>query len=86
MPVTVNLSVHKEIVEEVAKFDIETFGIADIMRRRADNHAQSMIRELDSAFLRRRPPPGRPSHLLLDVTKIEEIMESMIPDLGNHEE
>lgn len=81
MPVTVNLSVHKEIVEEVAKFDIETFGIADIMRRRADNHAQSMIRELDSAFFAKAAAAGTAFTPASGVTKIEEIMESMIQTL-----
>jgi len=49
-PVTVNLDQHKEIVEEVAKFDIETFGVSDIMRRRADNHVATATWSLDTAF------------------------------------
>ena len=49
-PTTVNLSTHKEIVEEVTKFDLDTFGVANLMRRRADNHVQSMAATLDRAF------------------------------------
>lgn len=49
-PVTVNLDQHREIVEEAAKFDIDTCGVGNIMARRADNHADSMIAELDTAF------------------------------------
>ena len=49
-PVTVNLDQHKEIVEEIANFDLETFGVADIMRRRADNHVSTLVWELDKAF------------------------------------
>ena len=49
-PVTVNLSTHKEIVEECAKFDIDTFGVGNIMARRADNHVMTVAAELDTAF------------------------------------
>lgn len=49
-PTTVNLDQHKEIVEEIANFDLKTFGPAEIMRRRADNHVLSMTAALDRAF------------------------------------
>lgn len=48
--VTVNLSTHKEIVEEMANFDIETFGVANVLARRADNHPKVMAVDLDTAF------------------------------------
>lgn len=49
-PTTVNLNQHKEIVEECAKFDLDTFGVANIMARRADNHVLTVAAELESAF------------------------------------
>lgn len=49
-PTTVNLDTHKEIVEELPKFDLDTFGIAGMMQRRADNHTQRMAAGLDRAF------------------------------------
>lgn len=49
-PVTIPLDQHKEIVEEVEGFDLERFGVADILGRRIRNHSASMIRELDTAF------------------------------------
>lgn len=49
-PTTVNLDTHREIVEECAKFDIDTFGIGNIMSRRAANHIDTMSSELDVAF------------------------------------
>ena len=49
-PTPVNLDQHREIVEEVAKFDLDTFGIGNIMARRADNHVLTMGSELDVAF------------------------------------
>ncbi len=48
--ITVNLDKHREIVEEAAKFDIDTFGVASIMARRAANHIDTMATELDVAF------------------------------------
>lgn len=80
-PVTVNLSVHKEIVEEVAKFDIDTFGVADIMRRRADNHTISMISDLDSAFFAKAASAGTAFTPASGVTTIQSILESMIQTL-----
>lgn len=49
-PTTVNLNVHKEIVEEAAKFDLDTFGVGNIMARRADNHVDTVAAEFDTAF------------------------------------
>lgn len=48
--VTVNLNTHREIVEECAKFDLDTFGAAAIMARRAADHIDTMTADLDSAF------------------------------------
>jgi hypothetical protein len=45
-----NLDQHKEIVEECAKFDLDTFGVGSIMARRAVNHIDSMVATLESAF------------------------------------
>lgn len=47
--VTVNLSNHKEIVEEISKFDATHYGIGDIMRRRVPNQALRMQAHLDRA-------------------------------------
>lgn len=49
-PVTVNIDQHKEIVEEIAKFDIDTFGVGAIMARRAANHIDTVATDLDIAF------------------------------------
>ena len=50
VPDTVNLDTHREIVEEAAKFDLDTFGVGNIMARRADNHVDTVAAELDAAF------------------------------------
>lgn len=49
-PVVCNLDQHKEIVEECAKFDLDTFGVGSIMARRAANHIDSMVAQLEDAF------------------------------------
>lgn len=49
-PVTVNVDIHKEIVEECSRFDLDTFGVANIMARRAANHIDTMVSELDVNF------------------------------------
>lgn len=51
-PTTVNLNTHKEIVEEAAKFDLDTFGVGNIMARRADNHVDTVAAEFDTAFFK----------------------------------
>ena len=80
-PVTVNLSVHKEIVEEVAKFDLDTFGVADIIRRRADNHAMSMAADLDAAFFAQAVTEGTAFTPSSGATAIQDILEEMIQTL-----
>lgn len=51
-PTTVNLNVHREIVEEAAKFDLDTFGVGNIMARRADNHVDTVAAEFDTDFFK----------------------------------
>lgn len=80
-PVTVNLSTHKEIVEEIAKFDLDTFGVTDIIRRRADNHTQSMAAGLDRAFFLEAVSGGTAFTPASGVTKVQDIVESMIQTL-----
>ena len=80
-PTTVNLSTHKEIVEEVAKFDLDTFGVAGIMQRRADNHVLTMAADLDRAFFAEANTSGTAFTPGSAVTEIQDIVESMIQTL-----
>ena len=80
-PTTVNLSTHKEIVEEVAKFDLDTFGVAGIMQRRADNHVLTMAADLDRAFFAAAHTSGTAFTPGSGVTEIQDIVESMIQTL-----
>lgn len=80
-PTAVNLSTHKEIVEEVAKFDLDTFGVAGIMQRRADNHVLTMAADLDRAFFAEANTSGTAFTPGSGVTEIQDIVESMIQTL-----
>jgi hypothetical protein len=48
---TVNLSTHKEIVEELEMFDVKHYGVGNLMQRRGPNHALRMLAHLDRAAL-----------------------------------
>lgn len=78
-PTTVNLSVHREIVEECAKFDIDTLGVGDILGRRAPNHIDSMAWELDTAFFTEANTVGTQTNT--DKTDPLEQLEALILDL-----
>lgn len=76
---TVNLSTHKEIVEEIAKFDVETFGVAGIIKRRADNHPMVMSADLDRAFFTEAESVG--ASLTTSSTDVWDIVEDAIQKL-----
>ena len=84
-PITVNLDQHREIVEEAAKFDLDTFGVANIMARRADNHVDTVVAELDTAFFEEAVKAGvsfEPTGLSnIEDQNIEDQVEAMIQAL-----
>ena len=76
-PTTVNLDTHREIVEEAAKFDLDTFGVTNIMARRADNHVDTVAAEFDAAFFQTAFDAGTAYTPDASAT-IEEILEGLI--------
>jgi len=78
-PITVNLDQHKEIVEEVAKFDLDTFGVTNVMQRRADNHVTSVATALDKVYFAQLAADG--TKFTPADTGIAEIVESFIQTL-----
>lgn len=78
-PTTVNLNTHKEIVEEAAKFDLDTFGVGNIMARRADNHVDTVAAEFDTAFFQCAVDEG--TSFSTDETDVEAIVEAFIQTL-----
>ena len=79
--VTINLNTDKEIVEEIEEKDVRTFGIADIIARRADNHAKRMIATLDRAYFSALEAAGTAVTLPSGVTAIEDVVETMIQSI-----
>ena len=80
-PTTVNLNTHKEIVEEAAKFDLDTFGVGNIMARRADNHVDTVAAELDEAFFLTGVIAGVSYEPSSGINTIEKKLEDMIQKL-----
>jgi hypothetical protein len=79
-PTTVNLNTHKEIVEEAAKFDLDTFGVGNIMARRADNHVDTVASEFDTAFFAQAKDEGT-SYTPASDAGIEDLLEGIIQTL-----
>ena len=48
--VAVDIDVDREIVEEIEEKDVRLLGVEGLVSKRATNHEQSMVRELDGAF------------------------------------
>lgn len=51
-PVTVPIDVDREIVEELEDKDTTMYGVAGLLQRRGASAAASMVRELESAYLK----------------------------------
>lgn len=80
-PTTVNLNTHKEIVEEAAKFDLDTFGVGNIMARRADNHVDTVAAEFDTAFFQAAFNEGTAFTAPAGATDPGKIVEALIQTL-----
>lgn len=76
--VTINLNVDKEIVEEIEEKDVRTFGVADIVARRAGNHSKRAIADLDNAYFTALESAATAVTLPTGMTAIEEVAETMI--------
>ena len=80
-PTTVNLNTHREIVEEAAKFDLDTFGVGNIMARRADNHVDTVAAEFDTAFFQAAFDEGTAFTAPANATDPGKIVEALIQTL-----
>lgn len=49
-PVTVQINVNREIVEEIERKDTLLYGVDGLLTRRSQNHVKTMVRELERAF------------------------------------
>lgn len=83
--VPVNLDQHKEIVEEVHQFDLDTFGVGNIMARRADNHIDAVASALDKVFFETAISSGTAFTPSDDAATVPEILEELIQKLESVE-
>lgn len=67
-PITVNIDQRKEIVEEINRGDLDTFGVPALMRRRVVNHLESMSTHLDIEFFKTASLAA--SNVIVDVEEI----------------
>lgn len=79
--VTINLNVDKEIVEEIEEKDVRTFGVGDIVARRAGNHGKRAIADLDTAYFTALESAASAVTIPEGVTAIEDIAEIMIQSI-----
>lgn len=49
-PVTVAINQDREIVEELEEKDVKLYGVDGVLDKRANNHVQRMVSELDTEF------------------------------------
>ena len=75
--VTINIDQDKEITEEIAKKDIDLFGVTDIVAKRTANHKSQLIAHLDRAFFTTAEAAATVVTLSTE-TEIEDIVEKLI--------
>ena len=76
--VTIKVDTDKEIVEEVAKKDLDLYGVAGIAEKRKDNHAKRVIAYLDKAFFTEAETSGTALTLPTTATTVQEKVEALI--------
>ena len=74
--VVINIDTDKEIVEELAKKDVELYGLDGMAERRKDNHIKRMIAYLDTQFFAEAVSSG--TSTTLAGTTIAEKLEDII--------
>lgn len=77
--VVINIDTDKEIVEELAKKDVELYGLDGMAERRKENHIKRMIAYLDTQFFAEAVSSG--TSTTLAGTTIAEKLEDIIQKL-----
>lgn len=80
-PVVVNITDDKEIVEEVAKKDVQMFGVDGLVDRRKANHAQMITSYLDNEFFGALEAVAVAHAGASGVTALEDKLEGLIQAL-----
>lgn len=84
--VTISKDTKKEIVEEAEAYDIQNFGVNGIIARQAQNHALTMIDDLDVAFFAEAVNAGSAQvHTATTISgKLEEMIVTLESLKGNY--
>lgn len=77
-PVTINLDVHKENIEEVAYDDILKSGVVNLVEARKENHKMMGAVELDNAFFGKMVTEGTEVTEYTGTTIVEKIDEIIL--------
>lgn len=77
--VTIKKDTYKEIIEEIEAFDLKNFGVGGIVARQADNHALTMIDDLDVAFFAKAVEAGTAT--VHSATTVAGKLEEMIVEI-----
>lgn len=80
-PVTVAIDHDREIVEELEEKDTKLYGVDGVLDKRANNHVQRMVSELDSDFFKEASTAGE--NFTPAATTIEDEIEEAIQKLEN---
>lgn len=80
-PVTVPIDQDQEIVEELEQKDIKLYGVDGILDKRANNHVQRMVSELDTEFFAEGKNAG--TKITPSATTVEDEIEEAIQTCEN---
>lgn len=80
-PVTVAIDQDQEIVEELENKDIKLYGVDGILDKRANNHIQRMVSELDTEFFAEGKNSG--TKITPAATTVEDEIEEAIQTCEN---
>jgi len=75
-PVTVNIDVDKEIINEVEQKDVSLYGVADMVDRKVSQNEKTMGRELERAFFAQATAAG--TQMAFTAVTIEAKAEELI--------
>jgi len=75
-PVTIPIDTDKEIVEELEEKDVALYGVDGLLDRRANNHAQRMLSNLDTDFFAAAVADG--TAVTLTSTEVQDQAEELI--------
>ena len=84
-PVTIPIDTDREFIEELEQKDVSLLGVEGLIGKRATNHTQRLIAELDKVFFATTVEAGTEYEPEQGVTEIVDILDAMAVELGDTE-